>query len=228
MDSQPDIGGLWPTSTDDNGRMIHPFMVANQSKHTMHFSDFPWQDNAPQIPTAWMVGQYLQRYLKQYLSPSKNFELRLGTRVVKAAQQQDNKGWQVTTAAGEEQKVENFDYLLVASGYFGQPIVNEDIKKSASVPVIHSSEYRHIRGLVTPQTTKGRKILVVGGQMSGVEIASTIASHLSSESNSPDDSDIPDIQDVTVHHVIQRPVWIIPLHTSPEVSLRVSVHYSQC
>jgi hypothetical protein len=58
---------------------------------------------------------------------------------------------------------------------------------------------------------------VVGGQMSGVEIAGTIATHLSSAANSPGPSCIPEPGSYSVHHVIQRPVWVFPLHTSPNV-----------
>jgi hypothetical protein len=57
----------------------------------------------------------------------------------------------------------------------------------------------------------------VGGQMSGVEIAGTIASHLSSAAHSPSQSGIPNIGEYSIHHVIQRPVWVMPLHLTPNV-----------
>ncbi|CEJ93832.1 hypothetical protein VHEMI09399 [[Torrubiella] hemipterigena] len=212
-EAQDDIGGLWPTSKLQKGRQIHPLMVANQSKHTMHFSDLAWPEDAPQLPQAWMVGQYLQRYSKRYLESSPDYQLHLSTKV-KAAEKTAT-GWDITTDGADKT---SFDYLLVATGYFGQPIVPDSLKAKATIPVIHSCQYRDIQQLLKSANSSGRKILVVGGQMSGVEIAATIASHLSSATHSPTASGIADIADYKVHHVIQRPIWVFPLHTTPEPS----------
>jgi hypothetical protein len=110
----------------------------------------------------------------------------------------------------------------VATGFFGKPIVPSCLSgKGHKVPVIHSSAYRDLKGLLGNDGHGGRKILIVGGQMSGVEIAGTIGVHLSSAINSPDTCDIPDIESYSIHHVIQRPTWIYPLYNTPEVRLYV-------
>lgn len=213
-EAQDAIGGLWPTSKTDTGRQIHPMMVMNQSKHTVHFSDHAWEDGTPQMPQAWMTGQYLERYTARYLTPNPDFELKLSSRVVKTAKTAS--GWDVTVKSAEAEETHNFEYLLVASGYFGKPVMAQKAIEGASVPVVHSSQYRDLKQLLGTAPETGRKILVVGGQMSGVEIASTIASHLSTEANSPSDSAIPNIADYKIHHIIQRPVWVLPLFTTPE------------
>lgn len=213
-DAQDGIGGLWPTSKTDEKRQVHPLMIANQSKHTMQFSDHAWEERTPQLPQAWMVGQYLQKYLDRYLAPNEDFELHLKSRVVSAAQK-DSK-WEVVVQSEGKEEQRAFDYLLVATGYFGKPIISNKLTDKASIPVIHSSQYRNLSNLIDTNS-KGRKILIVGGQMSGVEIAATIASHLSSATHSPKDSSIPNISDYTIHHVIQRPIWVFPLYTTPEV-----------
>lgn len=217
FDSQPDIGGLWPTSKTDSQRQVHPLMVANQSKHTVQFSDLAWEENAPQFPQAWMVGQYLERYLDRFLTGNPDFELRLRSRVAKA--DKVDEGWKVSIESEGKEETRNFDYLLVASGFFGKPIVPESLSKPSTVPVIHSSQYRDLKALLGKGKQGGGKILVVGGQMSGVEIAGTIATHLSSAANSPDEFEIPDIDKYSIHHVIQRPIWVFPLFTSPEVCI---------
>lgn len=55
--------------------------------------------------------------------------------------------------------------------------------------------------------------------MSGVEIAGTIAYQLSSEVNSPGESAIPDAGGYVVSHVVQKPVWSMPLFfpNDPEI-----------
>lgn len=181
----------------------------------MHFSDLAWDDSIPQVPQAWMVGQYLQRYVAKYLTNRPDFELRLNTRVTCTEQRDD--GWKVTVQSDKGEEMTQFNRLIVASGYFGEPIVSASLREKADVPVIHSSQYRDLQSLLK-RSSKGGKILVVGGQMSGVEIAATISSHLSNEINSPNKSSIPNIDKYSITHASPRQPWVIPLHTSPEVS----------
>ncbi|KAJ3497732.1 hypothetical protein NLG97_g1678 [Lecanicillium saksenae] len=213
FDAQHDIGGLWPTSKDDVDRQIHPLMLTNQSRHTLHFSDLAWEDKIPQLPQGWMVGQYLQRYAAKYLTCRPDFELKLKTRVIKT--EQKDEGWKVTTQSEDGQETTRFDRLVVATGYFGKPVVPKALKENAAIPVIHSSQYRDLKSLLGT-SGKGGKILVAGGQMSGVEIAATIGTHLSNEVNSPDASVIPNIENYSIHHANPRHPWVIPLHTTPE------------
>ncbi|KAG5913200.1 hypothetical protein E4U53_004961, partial [Claviceps sorghi] len=53
FERQEGVGGLWPASASDTARLVHPLMEANQSRHTMHFSDLAWEDGTPQVPRAW-------------------------------------------------------------------------------------------------------------------------------------------------------------------------------
>lgn len=189
-------------------------MVANQSKHTVQFSDFAWDESAPQLPRAWQVGQYLDRYYKRYGGA----DLQLNHKVVRT-EIQEGGGWKVETESGEGKQTSIFDYLLVTTGFFGKPIWPTFIPKDAEVPVVHSSKYRDLEGLLNANPGRGGKIVVVGGQMSGIEIAGTIASHLSSALNSPGEKKISDPEKYSVHHVVQRPAWVFPLFTSPKVCM---------
>lgn len=241
FDAQPRIGGLWPSSKDDGGGLLHPLMVTNQSRNTMHFSDFAWGADDPQFLRAWMVGRYLERYAERYLrGGASGADIRLGWRVV-GAELLDDSRWRVTvrrSASRDQEEDEGkeedttwtsvFDYLLVASGFFGRPALRSWIRdRDLAVPVIHSSKYRDLENLLGSRdggtSNGGKKILVVGGQMSGVETAGTIASHLSSAMHSPGPSRVPDVEGYTVHHLIQRPAWVFPLYTSPKVSFRVVI-----
>lgn len=217
FDKQPRIGGLWPLDKNDGAGMVHPLMVANQSRHTMHFSDLAWEE-APQLPRAWQVGRYLQRYLERYCAfEEEKFRLRLGWEVTSAHRDsRDKKKWLVAAEAENGMGAEyEFDYLVVASGFFGKPAIPPRLKNIVGPPIIHSSRYRDLESLLSTADVKGTKILVIGGQMSGVEIAGTIASHLSSAANAPGTSKIPGVDKYTVHHIIQRPTWVFPLSTSP-------------
>lgn len=226
FDAQPRIGGLWPLEKTDGAGLVHPLMVANQSRHTVQFSDLAWEKDAPHMPKAWQVGRYLQRYLRKYCSfEEERFRLRLGWKIEKAEQvAQDEKAptWRVT-AKSEDGVVDEseYDYLLIASGFFGKPYIPNlpGLETPSSIPVIHSSRYRDIQSLLPNSQGKSGKILVVGGQMSGVEIAGTIASHLASAANTSGPDKVPGACQFTVHHVVQRPTWVLPLFTSPAPGL---------
>lgn len=219
FDPQRRVGGLWPVQKDETGGLVHPLMVANQSKHTVQFSDLAWDPKAPEFPRAWQVGRYLERYRGRYCGEAK---IHLGCRV-EAADQETLAGddgvpvtrWQVKVRSGKGvSDLYHFDHLIVASGFFGKPLIPDLPLQGPDVPVIHSSSYRDLDSLLGKTNSKGRKILIVGGQMSGIEIAGTIASHLSSATHSPEESVISNPGDYSIHHVIQRPIWVFPLHLS--------------
>ncbi|KAI1820201.1 hypothetical protein F4861DRAFT_533852 [Xylaria intraflava] len=217
FDSQHRIGGLWPAHNSDNAGLIHPLMVANQSKHTVQFSDLAWRDSDPDFPKAWEIGGYLQRYLKEYGGA----DIRLGYKVVKTELRAGG-SWEVQTDSGKGTETSVFDYLLVATGFFGSPLWPEGIPHQGDIPIIHSSKYRGIESLVSKAAESGDKILVVGGQMSGVEVAGTIATDLSSLIHSPGNKTVKNAERFTIHHVTQRPAWTVPLFTSVKPDAPVS------
>ena len=218
-DANTSPGGLWPSS-ESGDRTIHPDMTTNLSRHTMQFSDLAWDDALPDFPRARMVGDYLERYARTSVSGGYNVVLRLGWWVFGA--KRSGEGWLVESEGEGGKEEREYDFLLVASGYFGKrrfpSWANGPLTSGGSeIPVAHSTEFRDLRGLLGNQGRPGRKILVVGGQMSGVEIASSIACKLSSAANSPGTSPIRDPGQYTVHHVSDRHTWVTPLFTTPTV-----------
>jgi cation diffusion facilitator CzcD-associated flavoprotein CzcO len=108
------------------------------------------------------------------------------------------------------------DYLIVASGFFGKPKLPSASSSSGTflAPIQHSTQFRNIETLLqgnkagTP--SQGSKVLVVGGSMSGAEVAASIAMQLSSHVYSPKTSQTKDAAKYTVFHVIKRPFWVMP------------------
>ncbi|KAI1802423.1 hypothetical protein F4811DRAFT_554910 [Daldinia bambusicola] len=211
FEAQSRIGGLWPTRKDDADGLVHPLMVTNQSRHTVQFSDFSWKDTVPQFPKAWQVGQYLEQYINEYSGA----DIRLGYEVVKT-ELQDDGSWKVKVESNGKSETATFDYLLVSTGFFGKPIWPKAVEKAEGVPIIHSSQYRDLQSLLAKSSHRGGKILVVGGQMSGIETAATIATHLSSAIHSPGKKTIQEPESYSIHHIAHRPSWVFPLLTSPK------------
>ncbi|OWP07512.1 flavin-containing monooxygenase [Marssonina coronariae] len=207
FDSLPRIGGLWPTSTQDDG-LVNPDMCTNQSRHTVSFSDLAWEEKDPLFPKAWMVGRYLERYLRTYGGHGE-FEVRLGMKAMRSLRGENGR-WRVwVRGEGGEEELE-FDYLVVASGFFGKAKMPTGVE-GAGVPVVHSSKVRHIKSLLAEGAGRGRKIVIVGGQMSGVETAAVTAMQISSAANTPGPVEIEDAGNYTVTHLVQKPVWVMPL-----------------
>lgn len=115
---------------------------------------------------------------------------------------------------------EDFDFLVVASGYFARPYM-------PAIPglerftgrIVHSSECRKGREpfLNDRHGLASGNVAVIGGSMSGVEAASAAA--LSQSSSIPEAALM--IQDSTrhiVHHIYSRPFWTLPTYLPHETS----------
>jgi cation diffusion facilitator CzcD-associated flavoprotein CzcO len=158
------------------------------------------------------VGQYLERYIEKY----PGYTIQKNTRVVKS-DFADGKWTVQTQNKGEQGQIQShvFDHLIVATGFFGKPHVPK-ILDGFQAPVVHSSQVRDVKDLLanaasSSSNTSRKNIVVVGGQMSGVEIAAAIAVQLSSAENSPSGTTLQRASEYIVTHVVQNPVWIMPL-----------------
>lgn len=174
------------------------------------------------FPRAWRVGEYLERYVEKFLGP-KGVGIRTGCEVVRATREVDGK-WTVLVGevGGSKSETLEFDYLIVATGFFGKPKVPGALSsmRGSGPRIIHSSKFRNVKDLVGGR--KPGKIVVVGGQMSGVEVAASVASQLSSEMWSPGPRTVLEAERFEIHHVISRPLWIMPLYLPMKPTLEVS------
>jgi cation diffusion facilitator CzcD-associated flavoprotein CzcO len=199
--------------------MVNPDMCTNQSRHTVSFSDLAWPSTAPTFPKAWQVGQYLQRYIATY----PGYEIRTGYQVVKT--ELLNEKWRVHVQDRKgvaEPEISEYDQVIVSSGFFGKPKIPQPLE-GFKAPAIHSSQLRSPKNLTATYgrglTDRGRNIVVVGGQMSGIDVAASLALQLSSDANTPENSDEKPHDQFTITHIIQRPFWIMPLFfpTNPQI-----------
>ncbi|PYH99354.1 FAD/NAD(P)-binding domain-containing protein [Aspergillus ellipticus CBS 707.79] len=231
------IGGLWPCeqpTTDHETAprprgLVSPSMRTNLSRFSVAFSDLAWETvlggdtEVPMFPLAWQVGRYLEKYVERYIPEG---VVRLGEEVVRTVREVDGSGveWTVQSEhwtdliysgdenGSQEVKSERFDCLVVTSGYFAKPYF-PDIPGLADFAdkTVHSSTLQtpeDVQQLIDRSGFSGGKLVVVGGSMSGVEAASTLALHLSSLSLSPDST----AQAYEVHHICPRPFWTIPTY----------------
>jgi len=142
----------------------------------------------------------------------RGYEIRRGCKVVRAELMGEK--WVVRTREGTVEETSEFDHLIVGTGFFGKAKVPQ-ILEGFKAPVVHSSRVRDVKDLLTnggkaPMVT-GRNIVVVGGQMSGVEIAAAVALQLSSAENTPGESSLSNASEYYITHIVQNPVWVMTL-----------------
>ncbi|KAJ5917650.1 FAD-dependent pyridine nucleotide-disulfide oxidoreductase [Penicillium verhagenii] len=227
FDGRHEVGGLWPNSPSSAGT-LDPTMRTNLSRFTVAFSDLSWEtamgsSDVPMFPQARQVGQYLAAYTEKYIPRD---VLRLGHRVLRAERITTDSApqWRVhwrkesANILHDEIDSEEFDFLVVASGYFARQHIPsipglEELKLAGRV--VHSSDLQKAQGILQRDgniLVQGN-VAIVGGSMSGAEAASAVALHQSSWALS---NTSPDKKGQMVHHIHSRPFWTLPTHLPHE------------
>jgi hypothetical protein len=222
------IGGMWRALPGQYGDKCDPNMPTNLSRFTVAFSDLSWSSvdlsdpvtgapspaTPPMFPKAWQVGRYLRAYAQKFGVDSRIF---FNMKVLHTSFNYNRSKWEVKILdkIANFQAVLSYDHLVVASGFFDEPIarnyVGYDCKtfnpgrmNDTSGNYQHSSQFRTLSGL----TEKVGKIVVIGGGISGSEAAAQAAMQISSAKYSPGAK--PAHADSRVYHIINRPFYAMP------------------
>jgi dimethylaniline monooxygenase (N-oxide forming) len=157
------IGGQWSGDRSHSG--VWPSMRTNTSRILTAFSDLPHPDRSPTYPTNQAILEYLQAYADQFsLTP----RIHLSTPVVALERAADGRRWLVRTSSGERA----FEYVVVATGAFQKwtlPAVRGLTSFSGLGGVAHTSQYPEADAF------RGLRVLIAGGAISALEIASELA-----------------------------------------------------
>ena len=223
FEAKSSIGGMWNVNKETT---IEDFfsteMPTNISRYACSFSDLAWEsvelgqdengqrESLPMFPKARHVKRYLGTYAERYIPHQYIHNGCKVTRVVQT-QSEDNMKFEVKWESSGIADQAAFDYLVIASGFFAQPKALDvpGINELASMgKVKHSSK---LRSLEDDLVAGGHgKVVIVGGSMSGVEAAATVAFQLSSAKHSPGVHK--DLSGYSVHHLTSRPFWVLPPH----------------
>lgn len=142
---------------------------------------------------------YLKAYQKKYIPGEM---VKLSCKVTSVVQEDDGGRWRVEwTDRGRsgEGGVKVFDFLVVCSGFFSTPYIPPiDGLGNFGGGALHSMEY----ALSKFELAGKKRIVVIGGSISGAEVAADLALRVSS---------LPEgAEEVEIVHLIQRPFWILP------------------
>lgn len=197
FDIKSEVGGLWSTSSPS----LNMEMTTNLSYFSCSLSDLAWPEGSSLFPAAKEVGKYLKTYQTRYIPDEM---VKLGCEVTSVFREEDGGRWRIewkdsAGGGGGGGGVEVFDFLVVCSGFFSTPYIPPiNSLGSFGGEVLHSMGY----ALSKFELAGKKRIVVVGGSMSGTEVAADLALRVSSL---PEDA-----EKVEIIHLIQRPFWILP------------------
>lgn len=158
-----DIGGIW----DPGSGGAYPGVRMQSSVMSFPFSDFP-PVRTGDFPAAEQVHRYLTDYAAAF---GVREVIRPGHRVARVTRLGEGR-WQVTAthpAAGIAADAQTFDAVMVASGELWQPKRPPCVPGQGSgVRVLTAKDYRG------PADFHGKRVLVVGGGVSGADIGADL------------------------------------------------------
>lgn len=168
------VGGVWHTA--------YPDVRLQNIASAYHLSDLPWPEEPDEHPTASQIQRYLDVVIETHgLTPH------LETGVERLEEQTE--GWRMHVVGPEGPRVEDVDYVVVATGQYTQP------KLGLSLP--GRDRYRgqviSERELDSLDVLNDRDVAVVGFGKSALDLAVFAAR-----------------RNAQVHHVFRTPRWPIP------------------
>jgi len=154
------VGGCWQKNYVDFGLQV--------PKELFEFPGFPWPSDKKweKFPPGPEVQEYIERYAREFDIYSC---IKFQTAVLEAAPRKGGKrGWTLThQAKGGRQITEDFDFLVMATGMYTWP---------PHVPLARGSEkfwgeILHSCTFMDRKAAAGKKVVVVGGGKSAIDIA---------------------------------------------------------
>jgi hypothetical protein len=150
IDAAPGVGGNWLHGVYRTAHIV-------SSKKATQYADYPMPDDYPDFPSADQMLRYLQAFandrgVMQHAEFNK--------KVVRAAPD-DSGGWLVTFADGEER---TYKGVIVANGHHWD-------KRFPAFRDTFSGDMLHSKDYVGPAQLEGKRVLVIGGGNSGVDMA---------------------------------------------------------
>lgn len=148
------VGGLWVENYCSYGVQV--------PKQLYEFPDFPFEAVEWGVyPTGAQTSKYIQDYADHFKLMQ---HVKLGTAVTALEPRKDGKpGW--TFVYGSSQRMD-FDFAVIATGMYSTPINMPTLQGTNSWggEIIHSSQYTN------QSIAKGKKVVVLGGCKSAIDI----------------------------------------------------------
>jgi dimethylaniline monooxygenase (N-oxide forming) len=161
FDAGSQIGGMWRYENDNGVSAAYASLSANTSRRRMQYPSLPLPDSAM---SEFPQHSELLAYLEHYADVNRlGRHITCGARVERA--RPIDGAWEVTVRGAEPQ---TFDALVIATGHYWDPDIPE-------LPGAFDGTVMHVRDYRTPDRFAGRRVVVVGGSQSAIDIAAEVA-----------------------------------------------------
>ena len=155
-----DVGGMWRYQNDSGLSAAYASLRTNTSRDRMQYPSFPMRGSVPEFPHHTHMLAYLESYASaRDLAHHINFSSPV-------EQVRPTGGEWELTAAGHEPR--RFDWVVVAAGHYSHSALPA-LPGEFGGTVLHARDYR------TPDTFAEKRVVVVGGAQSALDIAAEIS-----------------------------------------------------
>jgi len=154
------IGGMWRYANDNGLSAAYASLSTNTSRRRMQYPSLPMSASAPDFPHRSDMLAYLETYARE----NDLLSHIACSAWVEQARPADG-GWEVAVRG---QAARRFDAVVVASGHYSDPQIPE-LPGHFDGTIVHAFDYR------TPEPFAGRRVVVVGGAQSALDIAAEIS-----------------------------------------------------
>ena len=185
-----DIGGQWnlhnPRSATYDG------MRANSSAEMWFYSDFPYYltDNTTHFCTVEETHNHMKKYCNNFnLLPNIQFH----THVTKVRFDNNSNKWDVNYHHSDDESIkESFDKIVLATGNFGQPKIPaiDGLVDQFTGKIYHSGDIGKIPKQKLRDIFHNKTIAIIGGGISGTDMAEHICTMVNEWNNKEFESNI--------------------------------------
>jgi len=159
FEAGPVVGGLWKFENPNGLSGAYSTLEMNTSGPRMSYSDFPV--GTDDYPPHQVVAEYFDRYVDHF---GIRETITFNTRVEHVAPLGDGR-FEITTSSDGLRATGTYDAVLVANGHHWDPRWPEPpFPGGFDGEQMHSHDYRR------PEQLAGKRVLVVGGGNSGMDI----------------------------------------------------------
>lgn len=165
FESHSGLGGQWDTSNPNSG--IWPDMVTNTYLEATRFSDMAFPQGTPLFPHNTVVRDYFRTFAERF---GVTEHIRFAHKVTELGR--DTEGYILEIDTPDGQTTQRFARVVVASGRFNKPHIPNvpgDETFAGDAGICHAFDYKD------PEVYRNKTVIVGGGSISSLEIASDLA-----------------------------------------------------
>jgi cation diffusion facilitator CzcD-associated flavoprotein CzcO len=179
------IGGNWYFNNPNGMSSCYESLHIDTSKWRLAFEDFPVPKDWPDFPHHSQLLQYFHDYVDHF---GVRETITFNTGVDHAARRDDGL-WEVRLSTGETRV---YDALIVANGHHWDPRIPDEYPGEFDGYQVHS---HHYRDPFEPYDFRGKKVMIVGGGNSAMDISSELSQRPIAD---------------TLYISLRRGIWVLP------------------